>query len=58
MARPLFVKNSNASWAQASDYNINNGSWTRGKLIYVKTDNGWEHEHEYQDQVWLAAATC
>lgn len=58
MARPLFVKNSNASWAQASDYNINNGSWTRGKLIYVKTDNGWEHEHDYQDQVWLAAATC
>ena len=58
MARPLFVKNSNTSWAQASDYNINNGSWTRGKLIYVKTDNGWEHEHEYQDRVWLAAATC
>lgn len=58
MARPLFIKNSNASWTQASDYNINNGSWTRGKLIYIKTDNGWEHEHDYQDQVWLAAATC
>lgn len=58
MARPLFVKNSNASWAQASDYNINNGSWTRGKLIYVKTDNGWEHEHEYQNFREISAANC
>lgn len=58
MARPLFVKNSNASWVQASDYNINNGSWTRGKLIYVKTDKGWEHEHEYQNFRETSVANC